>query len=220
MNEFFRTYKNIFSNELQDKKDEKKSTSYNIFFISCFLDNLWSHNITLQSKNNEIKIENLFVKKLVFGNKTYRAIVHKIKVINIKKLDLYIITADNKYNWCLNEIELQEKAVLFDDLEINPRYYDNLLNYISNLNCDKTNIYYNLKDIEKLKIFLEFFTLIYYEFLINKYDFDKIVQINLVEKFIEISQSKNEFEYSFLLDIFNMSFGTEKIDNFLDVFDK
>ena len=221
MNDFFGTFKRRLSFENKGKNNEKKD-SYCIFFISCFIDDLWALNISLKSKDNEMKVENLFEKKYSFNNKKFGAKVYKINIKNNKKLNLFLISSDNKYTWDLNEIELGEKRVIFNDLEINPRYYEHLLKYINvNNNNDKTIISYNLDNFEKLNLFLEFFEFIYLDFLKqNNNNFDKIVQKNLVETFIEISKVKNEFLYSFIIQIFNFSFGTETIDTFLDIFEK
>ena len=68
---------------------------------------------------------------------------------------------------------------------------------------------------------MDFFLTDYFEFLKNNNNnFDKLVQTNLIDKFIDISQTKEEFEYSFIINIFIISFISEKIDKFLEVFEQ
>ena len=217
MNDIFSLFKSGLSDKIKDGGEEK-SSSYNIFFISCFLDNLWTHDINLCSNNKEMKINNLFEKIYYFENKKYRAVIHKINIINSKQLNLYIISQDN-HIWNLNEIEIQEKRVIFDNLEINPRYYAHLFNEFLHENDNKTKISFNLQDIEKLRFFIDFFINVYIEFLNNNNNFDKIVQDNLVEKFIDITQNQKEFDFLFLIKIFIIFLGTEKINNFFDIFE-
>ena len=218
MIDIFSVFKAGFSNNKKEQSEVQKSSSY-VFFISCFLDNLWTHNINLYLNDNELKVDNLFEKTYVFENKKYRVVIHRINISNIKKLNLFIFS--DRLSWNLNEIPLQEKKVIFDNLEINPRNYVNIQKHFLHENDNTTKIYYNLKDIEKLNIFIDFFMKVYLQFIKNNNNnFDKIVLDNLFEKFIEITQNQKEFDFCFLIKIFIISLGTGKINNFINIFEK
>ena len=216
----------FFSTILPEEKiQQKEIDSYYIYIITCLPIDLWEQKISLQTKDNEINIENVFEVIQYFNNKKYKEIIHKI-LINKKELNLQIVCSDKRWDLNLIGDKIETgKRVLFGDLEINIKYSKHFYTFFHFLcedkDDDKKVILKNLNKYEKLKIYMEYFKKIYRKYLKEKKTIDNFIKINLVETFIEIFKEKeNEYEYSFILDCFSFSFFSKTTFDFLDIFPK
>ena len=199
----------------------KTQKSFSFYCISCFNKIIWNNDLySLRATNPEIiSIENIY-KEEVFYDKNYEAILHKV-ILNdkIKKINLILSSEDNKKKWFLNEINirLDKEMILFVDLEINQ---NNLFQFVNDLkeeinidnknNLDQMKISRTYNSSEKLKIYLKYF----------KANKAKDLEENLVKQYLSLLKEDNHVIFSDIIEIFNLSFGTKEIANFLDTYTK
>ena len=229
MNELFSAMKKhkINDNNIED------IDYYNMYFISCCLDDIWGKKITFL-KTNKINIEEVYEEEMYFQGEKYKEIIHKIPLkINKNNLILQIISTDNKPPWDLNEIKINSnKSVCFDDLSIDNSFLESFSEYINSLNNKKDDneikikenkekkVFIHLEEKEKLRLFVKYFK---NEYLKNKDKekiIDKYISNNLVKKFYEVYKNKELIEYSFLFTLFNLSCTSKTIFDFLDIYPK
>ena len=201
----------------------QKQIKFNVYCISCFLKEIWNKKLyTLTSMNPEIiSIENIYEQELLY-EKNFMISIHKLNFNKkILKINLLLKSKNNNKVWKLNEIIIKpdEEKFLFKDLQIN---LNNSYEFIKDLkeNCniknnnyfdDNPKIYKNIKQDEKLKIYLDF---------LKKQKIAKEIKQNLVSSYFSILKEDNEILYSDIIEIFNISFGTKEIIIFLGNYTK
>ena len=213
---------NINKKNNDSKELNKNEVNQSIYCISCFNKNIWEDFHFKLSSNNEevISVKTISQNGLLYDD-NFKTSIHQIDLRqHIKKLKLLLINEDKK--WDLKEITISNKEndkdkdidsdiILFVDLDINPDCTHYLLNDLNpnSLNekkIDKLSRF--LKTNEKLDIFLNYFKQ-------NK-EILKKVKLNLVKQFIgKMKDDNNKSFFSSFIKIFNLSFGTKAIANFL-----
>ena len=209
----------------KSKELNKNEIKQSIYCISNFHKIIWEEFHFKIGANNEevISVKTISQNDLLYDT-NFKTSLHQIDLSqHVKNLKLFLSNEDKKWN--LNEITISKKEndkdkdidsdiILFVDLDIYPDCMHYLLNDLNpnSLNEKKIDkLSRNLKTNEKLDIYLNYFKQ-------NK-EILKKVKLNLVKQFIgRMKDDDNKSFFSSFIKIFNLSFGTKVIVNFLNCY--
>ena len=201
---------------------DRNKNNYSIYCISCFNYYIWNSQLyNLEPINKEVtSIKNLSQEPLLY-DPNYCVSIHQINFNDkIKKLNLSLISLKNNKTYPLNEINIQldKEKILFVDLNVNSEYIYSFLNELKENNNIQDKKYDNKKMIsrnislnEKLNIFLDYF---------KKEAVEDDLKQNLVSQYLLNLKDDNTVIYSDIIKIFNLSFNTKIITDFLDTYPK
>ena len=210
--------KDNFEEKIQNKNEKYQK----IYCISCFNKFIWENNLyKLGSNNAEIISVKTISQNNLICDENFKISIHQIDLSQrLKKLNLILSNKDKE--WKLNEITISKEndkdkdkdkdnnIILFVDIDINPSFLSDLLNDLKS-NCANEKIdkiSRNLETNEKLDIYLNYFNQ-------NKEILEN-VKLNLVKQFIrKTKDDENKSFFSSFVKIFNLSFGTSAMVDFL-----
>ena len=213
---------NVWLNNNTELSSNKKQIKYYLYCISCFNKEIWnSKSYNLSYLNPEIiSIETISEKELFYDQK-YIVIIHKINLNDkVKKLNLILKHQNYHQYWNLNEITIKpdKEKIIFADLEININYLSDFLKFFKD-NCkEEKNIIDIKQKVSRILSPEEKFNI--YKNYIIKNKLENELKSNLVSQFLSTLKDDNEVIYSDTIEIFNLSFGTKVIVNFLDKYTK
>ena len=173
----------------------------------------------MNSKNEEvISIENVYEEELYYDN-NFLVVIHQINLnenyLLLNSISLQFKSDNNKNILILEDLNFKpdKDIVVFSNLEIN--YKKTKISEIRELinqnevSGEEINICKILSTTDKLKYFLKY---------VNSEELRKKLGQHIAEQFLIYSKNKEVF-YSDVIEVFNLSFKTKKITQFLDYYE-
>ena len=213
------------SKTLKEKlsKDRKPSNSsinkdskISVYCITAFHSDIKNNNLfSLKAKNSEVSLINLVCEDSLSYYREYEIKIYEVSINKkIKKLNLYIYNEQTKKSFELLEqkIKAEKEMVILDILTMDNYVMNDFMNQLDPKIKEKNiEIIKNLKKSEVFNIFLKFF---------NKRPYSRDLKMALARQYLSSLKDKEEVIFSDIINIFNISYGTKIITNFLDIYPK